>query len=148
MLKKNKWMMLVTSLLILLPIAAGLILWEQLPEQLPIHWNAAGEVDGWCSKTQGVFLMPVVLLAVHWLCVLVTGQDPKNKDKNEKAKAILPDTSDARSAISWNQIELTTLVSAKRECTERALKVDPGKISSHDQTSLCSDGITNNLGCY
>ena len=89
MLKKNKWMMLVTSLLILLPIAAGLILWEQLPEQLPIHWNAAGEVDGWCSKTQGVFLMPVVLLAVHWLCVLVTGQDPKNKDKNEKAKAMI-----------------------------------------------------------
>ena len=89
MLTKNKWMMLVTSLLILLPIAAGLILWEQLPEQLPIHWNAAGEVDGWCSKTQGVFLMPVVLLAVHWLCVLVTGQDPKNKDKNEKAKAMI-----------------------------------------------------------
>ena len=60
----------------------------------------------------------------------------------------LPDTLDARSAISQNQIELTTLVSAKRECTERALKVDPGKISSHDQTSLCSDGITKNLGFY
>ena len=60
----------------------------------------------------------------------------------------LPDTLDARSAISQNQIELMTLVSAKRECTETALKVDPGKISSHDQTSLCSDGITKNLGFY
>ena len=89
MLKKNKWTMLVTSLLILLPIAVGLILWEQLQEQMPIHWNAAGEVDGWCGKTQGVRLMPLVLLAVHWLCVLVTGQDPKNKDKNEKAKAMI-----------------------------------------------------------
>lgn len=60
----------------------------------------------------------------------------------------LPDTSDARSAISWHQIELMTLVSVKRECTEKALKVDPGKISSHDQISPCSDGITNNPGHY
>ena len=89
MLKKNKWTMLVTSLLILLPIVVGVALWDRLPEQMPIHWNAAGEVDDWCSKAQGVFMMPGVLLAVHWVCVLVTGQDPKNKDKNEKAKVLI-----------------------------------------------------------
>lgn len=89
MLKKNKWGMLISSLVILLPLAVGLLLWEQLPEQMPIHWNAAGEIDGWTGKATGVFLGPVILLIVHWLCVLVTGLDPKNKDKNEKAKQLI-----------------------------------------------------------
>ena len=89
MLKKNKWGMILSSLVILLPIGVGLLLWDQLPEQLPFHWNFAGEVDGWINKTQGVFLMSPVLLIVHWLCVLVTGLDPKNKDKNEKAKQLI-----------------------------------------------------------
>ena len=89
MLKKNKWAMLISSLLILLPLTVGLLLWEQLPERMPIHWNAAGEVDGWTGKATGVFLGPVILLIVHWLCVLVTGLDPKNKDKNEKAKQLI-----------------------------------------------------------
>ena len=43
MLKKNKWGMILSSLVILLPIGVGLLLWEQLPEQLPFHWNFAGE---------------------------------------------------------------------------------------------------------
>ena len=89
MLKKNKWGMILSSLVILLPIGVGLLLWDQLPEQLPFHWNAAGEVDGWIGKSLGVFLMPGILLIVHWLCVLVTGLDPKNKDKNEKAKQLI-----------------------------------------------------------
>ena len=89
MLKKNKWAMLISSLVILLPLAVGLLLWEQLPERMPIHWNAAGEIDGWTGKAQSVFLMPVILLAAHWMCVLVTGLDPKNKDKNEKAKQLI-----------------------------------------------------------
>ena len=89
MLKKNKWGMLISSLVILLPMAVGLLLWDKLPEQVPIHWNAAGEVDGWSNKTTAVFGMPGFLVAIHWLCVLVTGLDPKNKDKNAKAQSLV-----------------------------------------------------------
>ena len=89
MLKKNKWGMIFSSVVILLPVVAGLLLWDRLPEQMPFHWNAAGEVDGWIGKTGGVFLGPAILLAVHWTCALVTGLDPKNKDKNEKAKQLI-----------------------------------------------------------
>ena len=89
MLKKNKWGLLISSLVILVPMAVGLLLWERLPEQVPIHWNAAGEVDGWSGKAQAVFVMPGFLVAIHWLCVLVTGLDPKNKDKNDKAKSLM-----------------------------------------------------------
>ena len=84
MIKKNWKTMLITSLVILLPIVAGLILWDRLPEQLPIHWNAAGEVDGWTGKAFAVFGLPLLMLGFQWLCVLVTGADPKKKNHSDK----------------------------------------------------------------
>ena len=79
MIKKNLKILIVTSVAILLPILAGLILWEQLSDQLPIHWNVEGEVDGWCSKPFAIFGMPLILLGVHWLAVFATLSDPKNQ---------------------------------------------------------------------
>lgn len=85
MIKKFKGALIVTSLTMLLPILVGLLLWDKLPEQVPSHWGINGEVDGWCSKTQAVFLMPCVMLAMHWLCVLVSYLDPKKVDYNKKS---------------------------------------------------------------
>ena len=86
MIKKNWKVLLITSVVILLPILAGLILWDQLPEQMPTHWNASGEVDGWSSKSFAVFGLPLILLAAQWLCMLGTGADPK---KNNHPKKVL-----------------------------------------------------------
>ena len=79
-LKKNKWLMIVTSVVILLPILSGVLLWDKLPEKVPYHWGVNGEVDGWASKPTAVFLLPLILLAVQWLCILVTGLEPKAKN--------------------------------------------------------------------
>ena len=84
MIKKNLKVLIVTSIVILLPILAGLFLWNQLPEKVPSHWNAAGQVDGWSSKGFAVFGMPLILLAAQWLCVLATAADPKSKNHSEK----------------------------------------------------------------
>ena len=84
MIKRNWKILAVTSLVLLLPIAAGLILWNQLPEQLPSHWNAAGEIDGWASKPFLVFGMPLLMLAFQWLCVLGTSADPKKNNHPDK----------------------------------------------------------------
>ena len=84
MIKKNWKTLLITSVVILLPILAGLILWNQLPDQIPSHWDAAGEIDGWSSKPFAVFGMPLILLAFQWICVLGTAADPKKKNHPEK----------------------------------------------------------------
>lgn len=84
MIKKNWKLLLVTSIVILLPILAGLALWRQLPEQVPMHWNAKGEIDGWGSKTVFVFVLPAALLGFQWLCVLGTLSDPKKANHSEK----------------------------------------------------------------
>ena len=84
MIKKNWKILLATSLVVLLPIAAGLILWEQLPDMMPTHWDITGEVDDMSSKPAAVFGPTLVLLAVHWLCLLVTFVDPKKKNHGRK----------------------------------------------------------------
>ena len=84
MIKKNLRMLIIASVVLLLPIVAGLILWNQLPDQMPTHWNAAGEVDGWSSKPFAVFGLPLIMLGVQWLCVLGTAADPKKKNHSEK----------------------------------------------------------------
>jgi len=84
MIKKHWKVLLIASIVILLPILAGLILWNQLPEQMPMHWNAQGDVDGWGSKLLAVFGMPLILLAAQWLCVLGTYADPKRANHSEK----------------------------------------------------------------
>ena len=84
MIKKNKATLIITSLVILIPIMIGLFLWDQLPEKVPSHWGINGEVDAWSSKSVAVFCMPLLMLAMHWLCVLVSTRDTKNKDYHPK----------------------------------------------------------------
>ena len=84
MIKKNWKTLLITSIIILLPIVAGVILWDQLPDRIPTHWNAAGEIDGWSSKAFAVFGLPGIMLAVQWLCLLGTAADPKKHNHSDK----------------------------------------------------------------
>ena len=82
---KNKKMLALTSAVILLPMLAGLVLWNRLPESIPVHWNVAGEVDDYGSRAMVVFGLFGFLLAIHWFCILATTLDPKNKEQTEKA---------------------------------------------------------------
>ena len=84
MIKKNLKVLILTTVVMLLPILAGIILWNQLPEQMPTHWNAAGEIDGWSSKPFAVFVLPLIMVAAQWLCMLGTAADPKRNNHSEK----------------------------------------------------------------
>jgi uncharacterized membrane protein len=87
--RKNLKLMLITSLVTLLPLLVGLCLWNRLPDQLPFHWNAAGEVDGWAGKPMAVIGAPLLMLALHWLCILITAADPKNKNHSGKMQRLI-----------------------------------------------------------
>jgi len=85
MLKKNKGLVILTSVIILLPMVAGLLLWNRLPENMITHWGGDGAPDGWGSREVTIFVMPLLLLGLHWLCLWITSKDPKNKGQSEKA---------------------------------------------------------------
>ena len=84
MIKKNLSKLIITSLVILIPILIGIVLWDKLPDQVPIHWDINGDVDGFATKAQAVFLMPLVLVAFQWICILGTSLDPKKQNINDK----------------------------------------------------------------
>ncbi len=84
MIKQNKTKLIITSIVILLPIIIGLILWNDLPDTMATHWGVNNEADGFSSKAFAVFGMPLILLAIHWVCVFGTKLDPKHKDINPK----------------------------------------------------------------
>ena len=85
MIKKYKKQLIISSIVILLPILVGLILWNRLPDTIATHWGFSGEADGWSTKAFAIFTIPLLLLATHWFCFWVTTRDPKSKNQSKKA---------------------------------------------------------------
>ena len=81
--------MIITSIIILAPIVAGLLLWEQLPAEMATHFGSDGEPDGWSSKEFAVIGLPLFLLAVHWFCAAFTGVDPKKENISNKMMTLV-----------------------------------------------------------
>ncbi len=48
---------------LLLPLVITLVVFARLPEQFPVHWNSAGQVDWTLPKFPGAFLLPLVCIA-------------------------------------------------------------------------------------
>lgn len=89
MIKKNLKTMIITSIIILTPIVAGLLLWNQLPAEMATHFGSDGEPDGWSSKEFAVIGLPLFLLAVHWFCAAFTGVDPKKENISNKMMTLV-----------------------------------------------------------
>ena len=78
MLKKYRKTLVITTVVMLLPVLVGLILWNKLPERVPTHFGPSGEPDDWSSKAFAVFGLPAIIMALHWVCVLGSlKMDPK-----------------------------------------------------------------------
>ncbi|MBE5865786.1 MAG: DUF1648 domain-containing protein [Lachnospiraceae bacterium] len=89
MMKKNKTQIIVSSIVTILPMVAGLFMWNILPDRMTTHWGMSGEADGFSSKAFAVFVLPLILLATHWLCIFFTLRDPKNKEQSSKVFAMI-----------------------------------------------------------
>lgn len=68
-----------TISIVLLPFVYLAIIWNKLPQKVPVHWNIRGEVDRYGEKTE-MILIPVLLpLLVSLIFLVVPKIDPKNK---------------------------------------------------------------------
>ena len=83
MFKKYRTLLIITTILILLPMAVGVALWNRLPNLLPMHWNASGEVDRYCTKAVGVVVLPLILVALQWLCTWLESVTKKRRSPQE-----------------------------------------------------------------
>ena len=81
----HKKQFLISSLVVLLPLFVGLMMWNRLPDVMTTHWNAMGEADGYSGKAFAVFFTPLFLLVMHLVCVGATLLDTQN----QSSKALL-----------------------------------------------------------
>ena len=63
--------------------------WIQLPAdaQVPIHWGVDGQVDGYASKTVGLFLLPLVTAGVAALFWVIPVIEPRRANIARSGKA-------------------------------------------------------------
>ena len=77
---KNKKMLVITSLICLLPIIVGALVYKRLPEMIATHFDLNGNPDGWSSRAFAVFGLPAILLAVNLLLPFMLRADPKHEN--------------------------------------------------------------------
>lgn len=79
---KNNTQVILSTLVCLLPIILSLILYDKLPNQLPIHFGMNGEPDNYASKAIAAFLFPCLLAALNLFVHIIMNADPKRKNAN------------------------------------------------------------------
>jgi uncharacterized membrane protein len=67
---------IIVLILIVAATVAGLLLWNRVPDQMASHWNINDQVDGYMSKTWGVFMMPLITLGLFVIFLVVPSIDP------------------------------------------------------------------------
>ena len=76
--KNNLGIFIITLVALLLPMLAGAIIWNKLPDVIATHWGPNGEPNGYSSKAFAVFGWPSIILALHLIVSLVTAKKDAN----------------------------------------------------------------------
>lgn len=82
--KQYKKTLIITSIVTLLPIVVGVILWSRLPDTVATHFGFDGKPNGWSSKLFAVLGIPLFCLGVHLPCACCTILDPKRQNIGRK----------------------------------------------------------------
>ena len=81
---KNKKEIVFTTLLTFIPLIIGLLLWNRLPEMIPVHFGIDGQPDNYYPKLKAVWLLGLFLPLLHILCIFGTMSDPKRNNISKK----------------------------------------------------------------
>lgn len=74
----NKKQMIITSIVCVLPMIIGAIIYSKLPKQMPIHFNYSGNADNYAPKAFVCFALPLIMLLANLLLHVIINNDPKN----------------------------------------------------------------------
>lgn len=115
---KNKMvgMLILTTIVCLLPMVYGLMVYDRLPAEVPIHWNMANEVDNYSSKAFAVFGMPVLMAVLNLVVQIGMAMDPNKAGHPEKIKVL----------IAWIIPLLTLIVVPISLLVAQGIQIDVG----------------------
>lgn len=68
-----------------------IVFYNKLPDLIPIHWNASGEIDGYGPKILGAFMAPVIMIFTWTGMKYLPKIDPRknNYEKFEKSYSVI-----------------------------------------------------------
>jgi len=72
--------LILTSLICLFPILVGILLYDKLPSEIPIHFDFTGTADDYTSKNIAIFGLPLFLVFINILAHLGIDSDPKKQN--------------------------------------------------------------------
>jgi len=80
--------LIITTLICLLPIVIGLVLYDKLPNQIAIHWNAVGTPDNFAPKVIAVWGLPILMAGIHLFVLFMMQKDPKKANVSTVLKQL------------------------------------------------------------
>ena len=86
---KMKYTTIITTIVCLIPVIIGAILYPKLPDTIVTHWDASGNPNGWSPKMVGAIVFPGSLVLVNIIFPMLLKLDPKYNNMNEKIKHLL-----------------------------------------------------------
>ncbi len=73
-------------ILVALPFIYLALIWNTLPDKVPLHWNINGEIDRWGTKSEILFLPFMLPLLTYVIFLVVPFIDPKKQIEKMGAK--------------------------------------------------------------
>ncbi len=89
MIKHNKFKIIISSIITLLPMIFGFIVWDKLPESIATSFGRNGDVTGYSSKMFAVVGLPAILTFVNLICIIATSADPRRNNIDNKIISVV-----------------------------------------------------------
>jgi uncharacterized membrane protein len=80
----RKW---IPAVLIVAGVIVSIVAYPNLPESMPTHWGANGEVNGWSSRMWGAWMLPLIMAAL-WLVLRALPHIDPRKANYEKFSGV------------------------------------------------------------
>jgi len=74
---KKDWPIII---FLLATLVLAFYVYPMMPEKVPMHWNARGEIDRYSGRFFGTFGLPLINIGLYFLFYLVPVIDPKKKN--------------------------------------------------------------------
>lgn len=65
--------------IVLTPFVYLAVIWSRLPERVPVHWNASGEIDRWGNKLTLIVMLFLLPVLTYVILSAVSKIDPKKR---------------------------------------------------------------------
>lgn len=81
---KNEWLQL---LILVAPFCAAALLWDKLPDRIPTHWNAHGQINDYSGKAFGTLFMPAMNIFIAAVLAAIPFMDPRIRKYDSETRS-------------------------------------------------------------